>query len=60
MSAGLYTDWSEINRFLTDYTVYKPDPEAVKVYDKAYAVYRDLYTQLQPSCQNLHTLYENT
>lgn len=60
MSAGLYTEWSEINSFLTDYTVYKPDPEAVKVYAKAYRVYRDLYTQLQSSCQNLHTLYENT
>lgn len=60
MSAGLYTGWREIDRFLTDSVVYKPDPAAVKVYDRAYAIYRDLYTQLQPSCRNLRTLYENT
>ena len=58
MQAGLYTEWSEINRFLTDYQVYTPDPEAVKVYEKAYQIYRDLYVQLQPAYKQVQNLYE--
>lgn len=59
MSAGIYKDWKEINGFLNDYTIYKPNSESVKIYNKAYGIYRDLYTQLQPSCQKLQKLYEN-
>ncbi len=57
MQGGLFHDWSEINRFLTEYKVYKPDPSAVQIYDKAYHIYRNLYQQLKPSCEDLQNLY---
>lgn len=60
MQAGIYTDWSQIGSFLTDYKVYTPNPVATEIYGRAYRVYRDLYSQLQPSCESLHTLYSHT
>lgn len=59
MSAGLFSDWSEIRNFLTDYQVYTPNPAAVKAYDKAYGIYRALYPALQDSCAALRTLYSD-
>ena len=58
MQAGLYKEWTEINRFLTEYQVYTPDPVATKVYEKAYKLYRELYSQLQPAYQQVQKLYE--
>ena len=57
MSAGLFEDWGEIRKFLTDDRVYTPDPAAVAVYDRAYGVYRELYPSLQKACTDLRTLY---
>lgn len=59
MSAGLFSDWGEIRSFLSDWRDYEPQPDAVKVYDRAYALYRGLYPALQNSCQGLRSLYEN-
>lgn len=59
MQAGLYHDWSEIDRFLTDYRVYEPDPAATKVYNKAYGIYRNLYEQLQGAYGAVQKLYED-
>ena len=59
MQAGLYSDWAEINRFLTEYQVYNPNPEATKVYEKAYQIYRGLYEQLQPAYQQVQALYND-
>ncbi len=58
MSAGVFDDWSDIRRFLTDSRLFKPEPEAVEVYDRAYALYRQLYRALQPACRELRKLYE--
>ena len=58
MQAGLYTDWTQINSFLTESRVYTPDPEATAVYSRAYKIYRELYEQLQPAYQNVEKLYE--
>lgn len=58
MQAGLFTQWSEINRFLTDYRIYTPNPEAVRIYDRAYGIYRDLYRQLQGAYQQVQSLYD--
>lgn len=58
VQAGLYKEWTEINRFLTEYQVYTPDPAATKVYEKAYKLYRELYSQLQPAYQQVQKLYE--
>jgi hypothetical protein len=46
MAGGLFQDWAEIDRFLTDRIVDDPDPANAAVYDQRYAVYRDLYERL--------------
>ena len=58
MQAGLYTDWTQINSFLTDDRVYTPAPEATKVYERAYKIYRGLYEQLQPAYEGIEKLYQ--
>jgi xylulokinase len=45
-SVGLFDDWSDIDRFLTDRTVNAPDQDDRIRYDRAYSVYRELYTRL--------------
>jgi xylulokinase len=47
MAQGLFQDWSEIDRFLTDRCVNEPQAEAARAYDRGYLVYRDLYRRLQ-------------
>jgi len=59
MSAGMFSDWGDIRLFLTDYKMYEPDMQAHKIYDRAYRVYRKLYTQLQEPSRMLHELYED-
>lgn len=58
MSAGVFTSWEEIRRFLEDRRIFKPRHEAVKVYDRAYEIYRQLYIALRPSCDALQKLYD--
>nr|WP_306220316.1 FGGY-family carbohydrate kinase [Cohnella sp. WQ 127256] len=57
MTAGLFTDWSEIHDFLQDYRDFSPIPSNSDVYDKSYQVYRDLYRQLKPSFEAIQHLY---
>lgn len=57
MTAGLFTDWSEIHNFLQDYRDFSPIPSNSDVYDKSYQVYRDLYRQLKPSFEAIQHLY---
>lgn len=59
MSVGVFRQWDEIEKFLTDSRVFIPDPKAVSVYDKAYQIYRNLYEQLRPSFEDVQKLYEN-
>ena len=58
MAAGIFSDWKDILLFLTDYQIYEPNQEAVKVYNKAYKVYRELYPALQDACRDLRSLYQ--
>jgi len=58
MSIGLYEDWEEIQKFLTDYQVYEPNPEAVAIYNKSYKIYRDLYKELTQSFADVQNLYK--
>lgn len=44
---GLFTDWDDIDRFLSDRYVNEPDPNAATRYDNGYAIYRELYRRLQ-------------
>lgn len=47
MAQGLFTDWSEIDRFLADRFVNEPNRDAAASYDSSYAIYRELYLRLQ-------------
>jgi xylulokinase len=58
MAVGAFDDWAQIRLFLTDHRDYAPDPGAAAVYDRAYAVYRDLYPALQGACDSMSALYE--
>lgn len=58
LSVGAFQKWEDINLFLTDYRTFTPNMEAVRVYDRAYAIYRDLYRQLKPSFYALNELYD--
>lgn len=58
MAVGAFDDWAQIRLFLTDHRDYAPDPDAAAVYDRAYAVYRDLYPSLQGACDSMSALYE--
>lgn len=49
MSAGLFTDWSQIDGFLNEYREYEPIQSHSDIYDQTYAIYRNLYHQLSPS-----------
>lgn len=57
MSTGVFTDWGEIQAFLSEYREYTPNPENVEIYDRAYGIYRQLYTQLDPCFRALSALY---
>jgi xylulokinase len=57
MAVDVYHDWNEIFDFLTDYKTYTPNPFNVKVYQKAYSIYRRLYTQLKPLFEEVYDLY---
>ena len=48
MGVGVFTDWSQIERFITVRSVTQPDPQRHATYMKAYALYRDLYESLKP------------
>lgn len=57
MTAGVFRDWDQIQLFLGEHRDYTPDPENTKVYDRSYAIYRELYSQLKPSYTALSALY---
>lgn len=48
MQSGMFKEWEEIQRCLPESQTYGPDPVNVKVYEKSYEIYRDLYPRLQP------------
>ena len=46
MATGAFSEWSQIDRFLQDRIVDRPDPTTRSVYDERYATYRALYESL--------------
>ncbi len=44
---GMFDEWTEIDRFLTDRFVNEPDGRATEHYNRGYSVYRELYRRLQ-------------
>ena len=57
-SIGLFKEWQEIQKFLTDYHIYTPNPDSVEIYNRSYSIYRDIYKQLKPSFTKLQKVYE--
>jgi len=47
MAGGVFNDWSEIDRFLASAVIDEPNPANTPVYDRGYAVYRELYERLK-------------
>jgi xylulokinase len=47
MGVGVFSDWRQIERFVEVTGSVEPDPVSHDRYEKLYAVYRDLYGQLQ-------------
>lgn len=57
MSTGVFSDWSRIHDFLDGYRDYRPDRDNMDIYNRAYGIYRALYTQLDPCFRTLSALY---
>lgn len=57
MRTGVFNDWEQIRTFLGGGKVYYPNPENVKIYDKSYKIYRNLYKNLKISCKEVQNLY---
>jgi xylulokinase len=47
MGAAMFTDWSEITRFISQGPIYHPQSAVVPRYRKGFILYRELYTRLQ-------------
>jgi xylulokinase len=47
MGAGMFAEWGEIKRFISQGPTYIPQPVAVARYRQGFAMYRELYTRLQ-------------
>lgn len=58
MSAGVFTQWDQINLFLQDKAIYEPNEKAVAIYNKSYSIYRNLYKQLRPAFDATQELYK--
>ncbi len=59
MGVGMFTDWHEMIRFISQGPLYQPQRANVERYQKGFALYRDLYTRLQSFLPELGQL-ENT
>jgi xylulokinase len=53
MGVGMFDAWADIERFVEISAVVEPDLAAHERYQRLYAVYRDLYTSLEPLYEQL-------
>ena len=56
MGVGMFADWREITRFISQGPVYQPQKANVAYYQQGFALYRDLYTRLQTYLPELRQL----
>jgi len=59
ISVGLFTDWDEIDRFLTHSEIVPFDEVNYLQYEKYYHLYRKLYETLKPLFEELYEIKEN-
>lgn len=57
MNTGVFSDWEEIQSFLGEYRDHIPNPDNTDIYNRAYEIYRKLYTQMDPCFHALSALY---
>lgn len=57
ISTGVFSDWGQIQNFLGEYRDYRPNPKNREIYNRAYGIYRKLYTQMEPCFQAVSNLY---
>jgi xylulokinase len=48
IGTGIFSDWSEIERFVSVRETVEPDPATAEPYQETYAAYRELYPRLRP------------
>ena len=60
IAVGLFSDWDEMDRFLTHSVVVKTDLQSHLLYEKYYRLYRELYETLKPLYEELYELKEET
>jgi len=58
MHGGLFVDWDEIERFLTERRVEQPDPRRHEQYREIYGIYRRLYPELKDEMSRLARIGE--
>jgi xylulokinase len=58
MGVGMFTDWNEITRFISQGLVYRPQSAVVDRYQAGFALYRGLYVRLQSYLPELGRLEE--
>jgi xylulokinase len=58
MGVGMFTDWNEITRFISQGPVYRPQSAVVDRYQAGFALYRGLYVRLQSYLPELGRLEE--
>jgi xylulokinase len=58
MTAGMFSDWTDIHAFLHEHRDFSPIAENTAVYDRTYHIYRNLYRQLLPSFESVQHIYE--
>ncbi|MGZ6386584.1 MAG: FGGY-family carbohydrate kinase [Ktedonobacteraceae bacterium] len=56
MGAGMFSDWSDITRFISQGPIYHPQSAVVPRYRKGFALYRELYIRLQSYLPELSRL----
>ncbi|HET8908946.1 MAG TPA: FGGY family carbohydrate kinase [Ktedonobacterales bacterium] len=56
MGAGMATDWTDIRRYSPVGAIYQPHTDAHAAYQQGFALYRELYRQMQPLLPALGTL----
>ncbi len=56
MGVGMFADWHEVTRFISQGPLYQPHKAHVERYQKGFALYRDLYTRLQTYLPELSQL----
>ena len=53
-SAGLFEDWSDVEKLLKEKIEVRHDPEKHEIYSRYYSLYREIYEKLKESFEKLH------